>query len=440
MDRLTLLLLLLLAPVGAEAQPVRAWAPADTLYADYQDRFAYVPADISPGALRNDAKQSGRATFDVEYIGFPPDARAAFQFAVDIWSAHLISPSNVPIRVRATWEPQSNDDVLGATNPRVIANFEIATVAERDVWYAVALANALAGRDLDPDEPHIRTSFNSTFSNWYFGTDGQPPSGQFDLVTIVLHELGHGLGFVGSMLVDDGVGSWGIGDVGFPVIYDRFAERGTTDLLDGFPNPSQALGDALTSDEVFFDGPAANLAQGGSRPRLHAPPTWVDGSSYSHLSERPVNGVEPYPPGSLNALMTPTVNSAEAVHDPGPITCGMFKDMGWSLADACSTQVPDPPPMPGDEALSVDYRLFTNPIGPDFGAATLRITANRSQPVDVLLFDALGRRVATLFQNTIGEGNERSIVLDGRGLASGVYFVWIKSPDFFETRPVTVFR
>lgn len=438
MARLTLLTLLLLAAAGVRAQPERAWAPADTLYAEYQDRFTYVPAALHTDGATDDAARGAAATFDVQYIGFPPDARAAFQFAVDIWSQHL--NSTVPIRVRAIWEPQSNDDVLGATNPRVIANFEIATVAERNVWYAVALANALAGRDLDPDEPHIRASFNSTFDNWYFGLDGQPPSGRFDLVTIVLHELGHGLGFVGSMLVDDGIGSWGIGDAGYPVIYDRFAERGTTDLLEGFANPSRALGDALTSGEVFFDGPAANAVQDGQRPRLHAPPTWVDGSSYSHLSEQRVNGAEPYPPGSLNSLMTPTISSAEAVHDPGPITCGMFDDMGWSLAAACATQVPEPPSVPGDEALFLDYSQFTNPIGQEFGTATLRITANTPQSVDVLLFDTLGRRVATLFQGTISQGNEAPIVIDGRGLASGVYFVWIKSPDFFETRPVTVFR
>ena len=429
-------LVAVLALPSAQAQSVRAWAAADTLYADYQDRFTYVPADAPPagGAARFSA-----ATFDVDYVGFPADAQAAFQFAVDIWSRHL--NSTVPIRVRAVWEPQSGDDVLGATNPRVIANFEVATVAERNVWYAVALANALAGRDLDPDEPHIRTSFNSTFGRWYVGTDGQPPSGEFDLVTIALHEIGHGLGFVGSMLVEGEVGSWGIGEAGYPVVYDRFAERGQADLLDEglFPNPSQALGEALTSGEVFFNGTAANLAQGGTRPRLHAPATWVDGSSYSHLSEQRVNGAEPYPPGSINSLMTPTVSSAEAVHDPGPVTCGMFEDMGWSLAAACATQVPEDPSTPSD-ALTVDYSQFTNPIGEAFGTATLQLEAGVAQRVDVLLFDALGRRVATLFQGTVSEGGTQSVVVGGQGLASGVYFVWIKSPDFFETRPVTVFR
>lgn len=426
---------LLLVSAGVEAQPVRAWAAADTLFADYQDRFTFVPADAPTSDA---AARFASATFEVEYVGFPPDARAAFQFAVDIWSRHL--DSSVPIRVRAVWEPADSDDVLGATNPRVIANFERAP--EREVWFAVALANARAGTDLERDEPHIRTSFNSEFDRWYFGTDGRPPSGQFDLVTIVLHELGHGLGFVGSMLVENQVGSWGIGELGFPIIYDRFAElEDGTSLLNEtrFPNPSRALADALTSEDVFFDGEAATRAQGGTRPRLHAPPSWVNGSSYSHLSEQRVGGTEPYPPGTVNSLMTPTVSSAEAVHDPGPIVCGMFEDMGWPLAAACSTQVPVDPENPTQPAaLAIDYDRFTNPIGERFGTATLTITANTAQRVDVLLFDTLGRRVATLFQRTVGEGMNESVTIDGRGLAAGVYFVWIESPDFFETRPVTV--
>ena len=29
--------------------------------------------------------------------------------------------------------------------------------------------------------------------------------------------------------------------------------------------------------------------------------------------------------------MTPFLGTAEAIHNPGPVTEGMFKDMGWSM-------------------------------------------------------------------------------------------------------------
>ena len=43
-------------------------------------------------------------------------------------------------------------------------------------------------------------------------------------MSVVLHELGHGLGFAGSMDVDGALGSWGLGTA-FPIIYDRFVEN-----------------------------------------------------------------------------------------------------------------------------------------------------------------------------------------------------------------------
>ena len=46
--------------------------------------------------------------------------------------------------------------------------------------------------------------------DWYFGTDGNTPAGDFDFVTVVMHELAHGLGYAGTMSYDDGVGANGV--------------------------------------------------------------------------------------------------------------------------------------------------------------------------------------------------------------------------------------
>ena len=148
-------------------------------------------------------------------------------------------------------------------------------------------------------------------------------------MSVVLHELGHGLGFFGSMNVSTVNGSWGFG-TGFPAMYDRFAINGSSQLLiDTYPNFSVSLGAQLVSN-VFFGGANARNGNGGNAPKLYTPSVWQQGSSYSHLNEAT------FPAGSLNSLMTPQIGAGEAIHDPGPIVRGAFIDMGWTVPPPCS--------------------------------------------------------------------------------------------------------
>jgi len=287
------------------------------------------------------AKAFTPATIVVTYIGFSPAAENAFQAAVDVWEQLISSP--VTIRVEATWEPLA-PLTLGSAGPRRVRG---GFPPPRDsTWYPDALADAIAGSDIEPGEPDILASFNSDFTDWYMGTDGATPPGKWDLVSVVLHEIGHGLGFGGSMIIDDGVfeagvnldecdgtagnGCWGFGS-GWPVIYDRFTQDTTGDFLIDtgvYTNPSAALGAVLVGGGVFFSGTSANVANGGTRPELYAPSPWEYGSSYAHLDE------VVYAAGNKNSLMTPFLGSAEAIHDPGPVTLGIFEDIGWEVGGA----------------------------------------------------------------------------------------------------------
>src|SRR5690606_5137635 len=42
---------------------------------------------------------------------------------------------------------------------------------------------------------------------------------------------------------------------------------------------------------------------------------------------------EAFPAGEVNSLMTPFLGFAEANHNVGPITKGLFADMGWEIND-----------------------------------------------------------------------------------------------------------
>ena len=271
---------------------------------------SFVPARASLRA------QERFVTINVNYTGFTPQAQAAFQHAVNIWADQLTS--SVTIQVDAEFA-NLGSGVLGSAGPWLVRG---ASGLTPNTWYPVALANKITGADQLPGTPDIDAQFSSTFS-WYYGTDGNAPSGTYDFVSVVLHELGHGLGFIGLGNVTGGSGSVGSG--GFPSIYDRFTENGAGQALLSFANPSAALGSQLQSNNVFFDGPRTRDANGGNPARLYAPAGWQGGSSYSHLNEAT------YPAGNPNSLMTPQIASREAIHDPGPITRAIFEDTGWTV-------------------------------------------------------------------------------------------------------------
>ncbi len=270
-------------------------------------------------------KAAASSTFIVTYTGFSPQAQAAFQAAVDVWSQLLVS--SVPIRVNAEWKNLGDSRILGSAGPGDWAT-------DYSYYYPIALAEAIEETDLNStSDADINASFNSIRTDWYYGTDGDTPSGEYDLMSVVLHELGHGLGFIGFFVVDQGSGVCGGTDRGcqpysYPSVFDQFAEDNLgIALLNSsiYPNNSIPLGNGLTSNDVYFDGPAADAANGSAPPQLYAPGSWEQGSSYSHLDETV------YGPGDPDSLMTPVLWSAEAVHHPGDITLGIFSDMGWEV-------------------------------------------------------------------------------------------------------------
>ena len=111
------------------------------------------------------------------------------------------------------------------------------------------------------------------------------------------------------------------------MIYDRYTENGSgTALLDS-PYDSIDLGNQLTSNNIFFNSPGGNFANGGNRIPLYAPSPWIEGSSYSHLAES-LNGTN-------HSLMTYSISKGETIHNPGSVTLCMFKEMGWTVAESC---------------------------------------------------------------------------------------------------------
>ena len=148
----------------------------------------------------------------------------AFQAAASKWGETL--DSGVPIRVLATWEALPCNDtaaVLGSAGAlEVFADFPGAP--QPNAWFGKAQTGKLVGFDPDPGTPDIRARFNVnlgapgcfTGSPFYLGLDNQHGANT-DLVTVLLHEFAHGLGF--QTYTDDETGKM---LAGVPSIWDYF--------------------------------------------------------------------------------------------------------------------------------------------------------------------------------------------------------------------------
>jgi hypothetical protein len=288
------------------------------------------------------ASESATASFSITYIpaggkdirgetcyAFPENAKAAFNAAANVW-ANLVR-SSVPIAIRACWASLASASTLGYSGGGTIHR-DFSNAPRADTWYSQSLANSLAGYNLDPSNVDMHITYNLKF-NWYFGTDGNTPSNQYDFMSVVLHEICHGLNFSGSMQYSGGWAGWGY--YGSPNIYDTFIKDGTGNFIVNtgvYPNPSTALGSAVTSNNLWFYGSNAMTANGGNAVKIYAPSTWTSGSSYSHLDYNTFAG-------TVNRLMVWAISNGDSIHDPGPVTLGLLDDLGWCSPPPAATLV-----------------------------------------------------------------------------------------------------
>ncbi len=257
---------------------------------------------------------AGESSFELFLSGFPPESEEAMNWAMDIWGQFI--KSDMPIKVTANWVPLGTGGTLATASPtEEIRDFDGAPQPE--MYYPIALAEKISRQELNsPSASEIGINVNSDRDDWYFGIDGNPGAGEIDLVTVILHELGHGLGFTANN---------GTNCFADPTIYAYFIHDGTSQqLVDEsiFPGSacnvggSEAIRAAFTSNNLFFKRPGElNISQ------LYAPNPFRGGSSISHLDETT------YDQGDPNQLMTPNIDGV--IHDPGPLTLQMFAEMGW---------------------------------------------------------------------------------------------------------------
>eukprot|EP01121_Diplochlamys_sp_Union-15-3_P013635 TRINITY_DN4262_c0_g1_i1.p1 TRINITY_DN4262_c0_g1~~TRINITY_DN4262_c0_g1_i1.p1 ORF type:complete len:382 (-),score=46.11 TRINITY_DN4262_c0_g1_i1:130-1215(-) len=253
-----------------------------------------------------------------DYDLLPPEGITAFDAALDLWALEI--SVTVPITVQVIWTPLSAN-YLALESTTLSSDFPSAP--KSNVLYPKALAKQYAGFDISATLPDVYVILNSDLT-WYFGTDGKLNSTQYDFVTVVMHEIAHGLGFIGGPSINpSGLGS--IRTSGEPIIYSFFVINEFGQRILDIPDPSLALAAQLKGATNLYLAGKYLIAKGLGPAKLWTPSVFSEPISYSHFDEFL------YPQEDLNSLMTPSINAGEAIHDIGDLLRGVLQDIGWGV-------------------------------------------------------------------------------------------------------------
>jgi hypothetical protein len=389
----------------------------------------------------------------------------AFQFAADIWGALLNSP--VTIKIDATFDPlpcSANSAVLGAAGPNTVhGNFSGAPVA--NTWYPQALANSLAGSDLAPATNDIGATFNSSvgttcpFPNvWYYGLDAIPPASKIDFVSVVLHELGHGLGFLTFVDLDTGEKLLGFDDT-----YMLNLEDHGTGQLFPLMTDDERLSAMTNTGALHWVGAkliaaSGNLTDGvdpmSGHVEMYAPDTIQPGSSVSHFSDDllPDELMEPFYTG--------------ATQDVG-LTLPLLEDIGWLPLSGANIDV-QPSSLSygnvtvgsssdqdvtvenvGTETLNVTGINLTGSNAEEFsivsGGDPFSLEPGESQVITVGFEPTSGGKKSATLEITSDDADESSVkvALSGTGVAHDLAVIKVTAPKTVKakgavTKPVIV--
>ncbi len=280
----------------------------------------------------------------------------AFQHAANVVGGLLTSGVTIHVGINMdSMGGSAGSAVLGGAGPNaVVRDFSGAPVA--GTWYVEALANKLAGGDMSPGTNDIGATFNSDVdnatvlgsTNWYYGLDGNAGP-HIDFVTVVLHELVHGLGFLD--LVDLATGAK-LG--GLPDAYMRhLAQHGASPADYPSMSNAQRVAASTSGSNLHWTGPAVTAASGslsagvsGGLAQMYGPNPQQPGSSTAHFDMSL----------SPNELMEP--NYTTPMHTIG-LAAQLLIDIGWSGTTTSSSPPSSCPTGPGSLPLPTGPTPFS---------------------------------------------------------------------------------
>ncbi|MEQ8273506.1 MAG: tandem-95 repeat protein [Deltaproteobacteria bacterium] len=327
------------------------------------------------------------STFVIHFNGGYTQERAdAVAAGAQFWADRL--GSSVDIEVDMAFAPLScspSSGVLGSAGATTVVR-DFAGAPQANTWYPPALANSLAGSDLDSGRSDISATFNSSIDDpaqesscltgldWYYG-QGSAPSGTIGFYGVVLHELAHGLGFqTFADLGGSGALFYGRDDHFIRHLEDNSSGRS---LASGSMNDSERYAAARDDGDLIWSGPMVTAAatyltagRSGSEVQMYAPSSYRGGSSISHFDTRvsPNAVMEPFETGSTNTTLS------EA----------LFYEVGWGAPAGIEITAQQPLSVAEDNTITLAVSDFTvnDPSGSPPGQRTLLVAGGSSYTVN----------------------------------------------------------
>ncbi len=286
--------------------------------------FRFCAASVLAGFMGAIAPAAGALIWNVDYLdpvgaGFSDGVlgtqRRATLSSVLSYVSGVMSAENGTIDLRVDVSQSDGTGFLaeGGTyfNPSAPAGY----------YNGFAYDHVRSGADPSATVPDARIAVDFGYA-WNSGL-GAPAANQYDLFSVLLHEITHTLGF-NSQVMQDGSSFFGLKNPGIFNVFDSYlALAGGQNL---FGPGGQYLGTAndLISGNVVFRSPSS-----GDDFLMYSPDPFSDGSSLQHFS------------GISGAVMLPIYSAGSSIRSYSPADCTVLVDIGWKAS--CGA-IPEPSP------------------------------------------------------------------------------------------------
>jgi len=266
--------------------------------------------NFNPTGEGNLSRVGENLQFDLTAINLNEARIAASEYAFGLWGEQLSGP--IPVDISIESKNLGNGVIGQSWRTQNFLNTGTVPSVPVNTWYPSPLWNQLVGFDATTQRD-IMLDMNSSMS-FYLQPTGTVQG--IDWITVMLHEVCHGLGFY-PIVGQNGAFSYGA----HPGIFDRQLFSGLTGpcITELTQSERAAL---VVSGNLYAGAPDSHLlAANGSRVRMYAPSNWSGGSSTSHWH----NSGQPF-----TTFMGPSIGNNWRLHTFNTRKIGVMFDIGWT--------------------------------------------------------------------------------------------------------------